>query len=185
MSKNKNKRYAFVIDLSKCIDCNACMVGCKAENGVPVGHHRIWVYEHGPEGKFPNLKMSFEPGNCMHCENPPCVDACPTEATYKEANGIIAINPDRCIGCKACMVACPYQARYYDEKKSKVDKCSFCEHRLKAGLDTACVHTCMTGARQAGDINDPKSEVSKLLAKHKHHVKLKEKGTNPAIYYID
>lgn len=185
MSQKNKKRYVFVVDLSKCIDCNACMIACKAENNVPLGHHRIWVKQHGPEGTYPNLKMSFEPGNCMHCDQAPCVDACPTEATYTESNGIIAINQDRCIGCKACMVACPYHARYYDEDKKKVDKCSFCDHRLKASLDTACVNTCMTGSRQYGDINDPGSEVSKLLKKHKYHVKLEEKGTGPAIYYIE
>jgi tetrathionate reductase subunit B len=179
------KRYAFVIDLSKCIDCNACMIGCKAENSVPIGQTRNWVYQHGPEGTYPDLKMSFEPGNCMHCENPPCVDACPTEATYKAADGIIAINKDLCIGCRACIPACPYNARYYDDKAKKVDKCSFCDHRLKTGLDTACVHTCMTGSRQYGDLNDPNSEVSKLLKKNKNHVKLADKGTGPAVYYID
>jgi len=181
----KNKRYVFVIDLSKCIDCTACMVGCKAENEVPVGHWRNWVEEQGPEGTFPDLTMRFEPGNCMHCERPPCVEVCPTEASYRREDGVVLIDAGRCIGCKACLEVCPYHARYYDEATGKVDKCSFCAHRIDAGRDTACVHTCMTGARAAGDINDPQSEVSRLLAGRSYRVKLPEKGTGPAVYYVD
>ncbi len=177
-------RYVFVIEIAKCIDCRACMVACKAENGVPVGYSRNWVREKGPKGVFPHLGLSFEPGNCMHCENPPCERVCPTRATYKRADGIVLIDQDRCIGCRYCIMACPYNARYFDEKKGVVDKCTFCVHRLTAGLDPACVHTCMTGARHFGNIRDPWSEVSRLLATHEYHVKLSAAGSGPAVYYI-
>jgi len=184
MKEKPRKRYVFVIEISKCIECKACMVACMAENRVPVEYSRNWVYQKGPTGIFPNLGMSFEPGNCMHCENPPCERVCPTRATYKREDGIVLIDPNRCIGCRYCMMACPYNARYFDEKKGVVDKCTFCVHRVMAGLDTACVHTCMTGARHAGDLLDPESEVSRLLATHEHHVRLSAAGSGPAIYYI-
>ena len=185
MSKKTNKRYAFVIETAKCIDCKACMVACKAENGVPVGHSRNWVNEDGPKGVFPNLSATFEPGNCMHCEKPACERVCPTRAITRTEEGIVLTDQDRCIGCRYCMMACPYNARYLDQARGVVDKCNFCVQRLTAGLDTACVNTCMTGARNVGDIHDPKSQVSRLMAKHKTHVKILDAGTRPSVFYID
>jgi len=118
------KRYAFVIELNRCIDCEACMVACSIENHVPIGKHRNWVINTPVAGSFPNLQQDYVPGNCMHCQDPPCVNACPTGASYQREDGLVLINQDDCIGCKYCIAACPYDARYYDEERGVVDKCT-------------------------------------------------------------
>lgn len=179
------KRYAFAAIVSRCIDCKACMVACTAENNVPVQFHRNWVKWIGPKGKFPDVGLSFEPGNCNHCDNPPCERVCPTGATYKdEENGLVLIDYDKCIGCKYCMMACPYDARYFDEERGVVDKCTACIQRLQKGEQPACVATCIGGARYFGDLNDPESEISKLLAKNRTYVVYEDSGAGPAFYYI-
>jgi len=178
------KRFAFVIEIDRCIDCKACMVSCSVENNVPVGHHRNWVKQIGPKGVFPILGMHFEPGNCMHCSNPPCERVCPTGATYRRDDGIVLINQDICIGCKYCIEACPYDARYFNEESGTTDKCTACVHRVYNGEQPACVATCIGDARHFGDINDPTSEVSELIAKNKYYTVYEEAGTHPAIYYI-
>ena len=109
---------------------------------------------------------------------------CPTGATFRREDGLVLVNYDDCIGCRYCMMACPYDARYFDEERGVVDKCTFCVHRLDAGQPPACVETCIGGARHFGDINDPESEVAKLLAKHEVYVRYAEAGTGPAIFYI-
>ncbi len=177
------RRWAFVIEPDRCIDCEACMVACSVENQVPVGHHRNWI-AHREKGKFPYLSLHFEPENCHHCSNPPCEMVCPTGATFRREDGLVLINYDDCIGCRYCMMACPYDARYFDEDRGVVDKCTFCVHRLDAGQPPACVETCIGGARHFGDINDPESEVAKLLARHEVYVRYAEAGTGPAIFYI-
>lgn len=186
MSKKNKKRYAYVIEMTKCIDCKSCMVGCKAENGVQVGRSRNWVSSAGLKGVFPTLSVSFEPGNCMHCENPPCEHVCPTKATYRRDDGIVLVDQNKCVGCKYCMTACPYGARSFNEEKKVTDKCTACVHRVDEGLPPACVLTCMAKARHFGDIGDPNSEVSQLLAQNRSKtlVLKKEKGTHPQIYYI-
>lgn len=178
------KRYAFVIEVDRCIDCKACMVACSVENQVPVGYHRNWVKDSPLQGMFPNLAQDFLPGNCMHCEIPPCVQVCPTGASYKRADGLVLINQDECIGCKFCISACPYEARYYDPARNVVDKCSACVHRVDAGQPPACVETCVGGARHFGDLNDPNSDVAKLYATGKARPYHPETGTGPQIYYI-
>ncbi len=184
MAEENKKRWGFVIEAKRCIDCKACMVACEIENQVPLGHHRNWVGQIGPTGVFPALGLQFEPGNCMHCENPPCLRVCPTGATYQRADGIVLVDDDVCIGCRYCIQACPYDARYFDETRGVVDKCTACVHRVDAGQVPACVETCVGGSRHFGDLNDPSSEVSKLLATHDHHVIYEEAGTGPQIYYI-
>jgi len=181
---SQNKHYVFVIEPSRCLDCEACMVACSVENRVPIGKHRNWVGRRGPTGHFPALGLYFEPGNCMHCDNPPCERVCPTGATYRREDGIVLINQDICIGCRYCIQACPYDARYFDEEKGVVDKCTFCVHRLDAGQPPACVETCIGRARHFGDLNDPDSEVSRLLATHRYEVVYPEAGSGPNIYYI-
>ena len=126
-------RYAMVIDSARCVDCRACMVACTAENDVPVGKHRNWVTTK-LKGEYPQLSMRMEPGQCHHCDDPPCVRVCPTEASFiSDYGGIVEVDKRTCIGCRYCMMACPYDARYYDEERGVVDKCTFCFHRVSHG----------------------------------------------------
>lgn len=178
-------RMGFVIITSRCIDCDACMVACRAENEVPLGHTRNWVKGSGVQGQFPKVKEMFQPGNCMHCDHPICVDVCPTGASQKRSDGIVVVDDSKCIGCKYCITACPYEARFLNPVTGKADKCTLCLHRLEQGLKPACVQTCLGKARQAGDLSDPESIVSKLLAKYPPRQELKSLGTGPNIYYID
>jgi tetrathionate reductase subunit B len=130
--------------------------------------------------------MHFQPGNCMHCDNPTCVQACPTSATYKDdKDGTIKVNKKLCIGCGSCIPACPYGARYRHPEEKVVDKCDFCEHRRARGELPACVTTCPTKARTFGDLKDPNSEVARLL-KDNNGVRVvnRETDTQPNIYYL-
>ncbi|MCI0476369.1 MAG: 4Fe-4S dicluster domain-containing protein [Anaerolineales bacterium] len=178
------KRYAFVIEVDRCIDCKACMIACNVENQVPVGYHRNWVEAAPLQGTFPELAQNLVPGNCLHCQNPPCVQVCPTGASYQRADGLVLIAPDECIGCKYCISACPYQARYFDETRQVVDKCSACAHRLDVGQPPACVETCVGGSRHFGDLNDPNSTVAKLIATGRARPFHPETGTGPHLFYI-
>jgi len=184
------KRYGFVIDVSRCIDCRACLVSCSRENNVPNNHTRIWVQDQGLQGTFPALERSFVPYNCMHCEHPPCVEVCVSAATYKDADtGLVLVDQDACIGCGFCVEACPYDARYLDEARGVVDKCTGCIQRVEIGLQPACVATCVGGSRMFGDLNDPQSEVSTALKKARIICRLDvetgETDTDPNIYYIN
>lgn len=179
----RKRRWVFVMEPDRCINCEACMISCSVENEVPLGMHRNWINKI-ERGVFPDLSSVFLPENCHHCANPPCERVCPTGATYRRDDGLVLIDYDKCIGCKYCMMACPYDARYVNEEKAAVDKCTFCVHRLDAGLPPACVETCVGNARHFGDINDPNSEVSKLLATHDTYRLYEEAGSEPAIYYI-
>lgn len=161
------------------------MVACKAENQVPLGQSRNWVKDSGIRGRFPEVHQNFSPGNCMHCSNAPCVRACPTGASHIRPDGIVAIKSEDCVGCQYCLQACPYGARFLNEAKGIADKCSACVHRLEQGLEPACVQTCLGKARVFGDLNDPKNEVSRLLAAYPSRQIAPELGTGPAIYYID
>jgi len=183
MSDERSRRYAMVIDGGACLNCKACVVACKAENEVPLGHNRIWVNQ-TEKGSFPVVSVQMDPGQCMQCENPPCVRVCPTGASYVDRDGIILINASDCIGCRYCIEACPYGARYFHEESGTVDKCTFCRHRIDAGQEPACVVTCPTKVRVFGDLNDPESEVSKLLARNKVEVHKEEAGTQPNIFYL-
>ncbi|RQD67056.1 MAG: 4Fe-4S dicluster domain-containing protein [Desulfonatronovibrio sp. MSAO_Bac4] len=182
-----NKKYCMVIDSSVCIDCKACMVSCKVQHKVPRGYWRNWIKHSTPDfslGK--HTSMHFQPGGCMQCDNPTCVYACPSGATYKdEETGIIHVNEDLCIGCGNCVKACPYHARYRHPVKRVPDKCDFCRERLHMGLLPACVDTCPTKARTFGDRNDPDSEVSRLL-KENETVRIVSRpvDTEPNMFYI-
>lgn len=180
-----NQRFVMVVFNEKCVRCKACAVACRAENDIPDQHSRNWITESPERGRFPNLGISFEPGQCMQCDNPHCARVCPAGATEKGGRGIVHIDRNKCIGCRYCMLACPYDARYYDEEAGVVDKCNFCFDGLRRGKEPACVSTCPSRARVFGDINDPRSEVSKLLAKHRTQRRKVEAGTGPAIYYIE
>ena len=182
--------YAFVIDVSRCIDCRACMVACSVENNVPMDHTRIWVHDQQVQGTWPSLSREFVPYNCMHCDNPPCTEVCVSGATYKDATtGLVLVDQEACIGCGYCVDACPYGARYIDPKRGVVDKCTACVQRLEQGLQPACVATCVGKARMFGDLNDPNSEVSVALREAKSVTRLDYvkdgKDTDPNIFYLN
>jgi Fe-S-cluster-containing dehydrogenase component len=182
----KNKRFAIVLDTRRCIDCKACTVACKVENDVPLGkeNYRNWVGADPLRGSYPNLGESYTPSQCQHCSNPPCAHVCPTSATTVSPDGIVDVVEHRCIGCKYCMTACPYNARYYNEEIAAVDKCTFCTQRIYVGRIPACVETCPTKVRVFGDLNDPNSEVSILLAENPSRVLKVSQGTKPNLYYL-
>ena len=184
------KRYGFVIDISRCIDCRACLVACSAENNVGMQYTRIWVKDTGVKGEFPKLTRTFVPYNCMHCENPPCVEVCVSGATYKDKDtGLVLVDQEACIGCGYCVEACPYDARYLDRARGVVDKCTGCIQRVLVGQQPACVTTCVGKARLFGDLNDPNSEVSVALknAKAVQRLDYEKNGvdTDPNIYFIN
>jgi len=180
----RKKQYAMVIDARLCYGCHACSVACKAEFKVPLGETRSWV-EFIEKGTFPNVSRNFLPRLCNHCSEPVCVSVCPTGATWKRVeDGIVVVDQDICIGCKYCVLACPYDARFINEDTGSADKCDFCIHRVSQGLEPACVEACPARARIFGDINDPESEVSKLIAENPVTVLRPEQGTEPNVYYI-
>lgn len=184
----EKKHYGFVIDVSRCIDCRACLVACRAENEVEIPYTRIWVRDLGVAGSFPDLKRTFIPYNCMHCDEPPCVEVCPSGATYKDPDtGLVLIDQEACIGCGLCVEACPYDARHIDERRGVADKCTACSHRVEAGQQPACVATCLGGARMFGDLNDPESKVSEALKQARSIQRLTSESVNPGpnVYYIN
>ena len=223
-------RYGMVIDLQKCVGCSACVFACKAENHTPDNIN--WcdkIITTG--GTFPNVTFEYLSTMCNHCDNAPCVSACPTSAMYKGEGGLTLHDPDKCIGCKACMLNCPYgvisfnwdkphqqwsgdeglaagsfnpramleetggegsplanpeRAGSYPLVRSRgtVEKCTFCDHRLKEGLQPACVDTCPSRARIVGDLDDPNSEISLLIKKYDGQPLKPELGTGSKVYYI-
>lgn len=218
----KVPRWGMVMDLRRCIGCRACTVACKSENNVSLGRFRAVIQEK-TMGEFPNTKKAFLPLMCNHCEGndkdgiPPCVKACPTYpgkifeyktadgktisyksgGTYKRPDGLILVDVKQCVSSGKCIEACPYGVRSFNPfvntvlnpTKPVVDKCDMCVHRLDNGVEPACVNTCQGRARIFGDLNDPNSEVSKLVKEHKldksENVLLPEEGTRPQVYYID
>lgn len=182
---------AMVIDSSKCIDCKGCMVACKVENKVPQGYWRNWIKTDEPDFSDPDWMKNrqashYQPGGCMHCDVPTCVEACPTGATYKdETTGAVKVNEALCIGCSSCVPACPYDARYKHPVKKIVDKCDYCESRRARGAVPTCVETCPTKARVFGDLKDPQSEAARLFAENKTvQVINPVTNTKPNMYYI-
>ncbi|MEN6474957.1 MAG: 4Fe-4S dicluster domain-containing protein [Syntrophaceae bacterium] len=176
------KRYAMTMDTKKCVGCSACVIACKNENQVPLNHYRDWI-EQELSGDYPHLFMEIRSQRCNHCSDPPCVGICPTGASWKTKDGIVLVDKKKCIGCKACIAACPYDARYV-HPQGYVDKCTFCIHRLKSGLTPACVEICPTASLVFGDINDPNSEISKVLNAREYFVNHVETGCKPNLYFL-
>jgi len=199
-----------VIDLNRCAGCNACSIACKYENSVPIGmfwRRTITI----SEGEYPGQRIEIIPRPCMMCENAPCVSVCPTGASYYDEDGLVQIDYKKCIGCKYCIAACPYGARQYNYTKQEekpfhnpdvpkrpkgvVEKCTFCKHRLKRGdykntehgrlgRMTACAQICPTGATWFGDLEDPNSQVAKLIKSGRAFQLLSWLGTKPRVYYL-
>jgi Fe-S-cluster-containing dehydrogenase component/formate-dependent nitrite reductase membrane component NrfD len=176
--------YGFVIDNRSCIGCHACSTACKSENEVPLGVYRTWV-KSVETGAFPDVTRSFQVTRCNHCANPPCVRICPTSAMHQRDDGIVDFDSDACIGCKACLQACPYDAIYLDPESHTAAKCNYCVHRVEVGLEPACVVVCPEHAILAGDLDDPHSEIARAVAKHQTTVRKPEQGTAPKLFYID
>jgi Fe-S-cluster-containing dehydrogenase component/formate-dependent nitrite reductase membrane component NrfD len=176
-------KYAFVIDQRKCIGCHACTVACKAEHDVPIGVYRTWV-KYIEKGEFPNSRRYFLVNRCNHCDNAPCVAICPTKALYKRKDGIVDFDSSRCIGCKSCMQACPYDALYIDPYSHTAAKCNYCAHRTEVGIEPACVVVCPERAIIAGDLQNPNSEIARIVAREPVRTRKPEQGTGPNVYYL-
>jgi Fe-S-cluster-containing dehydrogenase component/formate-dependent nitrite reductase membrane component NrfD len=176
-------RYGFVIDQDRCIGCHACTVACKEEHQVPVGVFRTWV-KHIEKGEFPHTSRHFGVMRCNHCDDSPCTEICPTSALYRRPDGIVDFDNRRCIGCKACMQACPYDALYIDPSHNTAAKCNFCAHRVEMSLEPACVIVCPTQAILAGDLDNPASKVSRVVSTQKVSVRKPQKGTQPKLFYV-
>ncbi len=191
LGEKGKKRYAMVIDLRRCTGGGACMMACKAEFGVPLGVWRMWLKEEN-RGGYPDTTKVVMPAMCNHCDYPICVRNCPTNATYKHPDGFVLQRYNRCIGCRACAIACPYNARHLlphnrtdpELPNRVIDKCSFCIHRVSRGQQPACVAACTARALIFGDLNDPESEISQVLKKNRVSVLRHEMGTAPMVFYI-
>ncbi len=180
--------WAMLVDVRKCIGCQACTVSCIQENAVPEGSFRTVVSTYSVK-----LSDAVQPAGtyvlprlCNHCDEPPCIPVCPVGATKKRADGIVIVDGERCVGCAYCVQACPYDARFINHESNTADKCTFCAHRVDAGLLPACVETCVGGARIFGDLNDPDGELRRRLDAAKSEVKVlkPEHGTEPRVFYI-
>jgi Fe-S-cluster-containing dehydrogenase component len=175
-------RYAMTVDQRLCVTCNACVIACKNENRVPDGEARCWTVQE-ERGTFPLLALATRSERCNHCENAPCVSACPTGASYVEPGGLVEVDAQKCIGCKACIVACPYEARYL-HPDGYVDKCSFCIHRVRAGKEPACVAVCPTEALAFGDLDYPGAKVHRQLQNRQFTVLKPEADTRPKLFFL-
>jgi len=197
-------RYAMAIDLSRCNGCNACVVACKVEHNTAKGIFLTVILEK-EVGQYPNANRMFYPVLCNHCENPPCVPVCPTTATYSRGDGIVLIDWERCIGCGACIQACPYEQRFFvrcDETlypAPKINyenpgahqapvgvpvKCDFCFHRVDQGRQPACVETCPTKARIFGKLDEGELPLNELISRNNARTLMPEMGTLPNVHYF-
>lgn len=197
--------WGMAVDLKLCIGCNTCVISCKAGNGTPPGIFWAKVLEK-EEGTYPLARRTFWPIRCMHCEEPACLRVCPTGATYQRQDGLVLVDSEKCAGCRACILACPYESRalweggkyyfgnlptpyetvaYKRHRPGTVQKCDFCVERIDQGLKPYCVTNCLTGALIFGDLDNPNSEVSEALRKSGVYFRPREElGTRPSIYYL-
>lgn len=181
--EKKVRKWGMVIDQRKCVGCHTCTVACKSENNVPLGYWRSWV-KGIQKGKYPDVKNFFLRRLCNHCDTPPCVEVCPVEATVRRPDGVVTIYYGKCIGCGMCIAACPYDARFFNPVRHTADKCTFCTHRIDAGMLPACVTSCIGRAITFGDLNDPESEISRVIAANATAVLKPALRTHPKVYYI-
>ncbi len=220
---DKNNKFAMVMDVGACIGCRTCQWACKEENNIPdtiappwievfelksevsvTGHPSLEDLKEGATTSYaesPREGMWYLPVQCYHCDNPPCVKVCPVGATYKDIDGLVLMNYERCIGCRLCVAACPYSARRFNWLRGEIDpnkanplvpvrplsvveKCTFCVHRVRRGKLPRCVEVCPVQARRFGNLNDPDSEVSKIIRSNLNFRLLEELNTRPNIWYI-
>ncbi len=183
---NEAHRYAMLVDLRRCIGCQSCTVSCSVENQTPLGEFRTTVRQYEVINEQNITNNVLLPRLCNHCDNPPCVPVCPVQATYQRKDGIVVIDNKRCIGCAYCVQACPYDARFINSETKTADKCTFCTHRLEAGLLPACVESCVGGARIIGDLRDPTSTIRKMVDEFKDDLKVlkPDHGTIPHVFYL-
>ena len=197
-------KYGMVIDVTKCSpDCNACVDACRQENNVAFHGDKRWDVHLIRKVQLKREYPVASPEKpvlllCNHCDHPPCAQACPVQATYKRPDGIVIVDEHRCIGCRYCMIACPYNARFYNYKEGEEwpnkeqprsmhgvpQSCNFCAHRLDRGLKPACVEACKNKALAVGNLNDPNSEVSQLIFNNPVRGIREDLGTKPKVYYI-
>ena len=180
------KKITFVIDLDRCIGCHGCEIACKNENNIALGEYWNKVVERGPFGEYPDLEMYFLPTMCQQCQDAPCVNVCPTGASYRDADGMVLVDKEKCIGCKYCMMACPYGVRSWSPSEHVVEKCTLCGQLTSVGEEPKCVAACCASARFYGDLDDPNSDASKALAAagaDSVH-RLKDVGNGPQTAYI-
>ncbi|MGH3276556.1 MAG: 4Fe-4S dicluster domain-containing protein, partial [Streptosporangiaceae bacterium] len=175
-------RWVKVLDQDKCIGCHACTTACKSENEVPLGVTRTFV-KSVEVGMFPLVRRAFQVTRCNQCADAPCTTACPTRAMYRRPDGIVDFDKSACIGCKACIAACPYDAIFINPDDHAAEKCNLCAHRLDVGLEPACVTVCPTEAILVGDLNDPRSPVAQIISREPVTVRRPEKGTRPGLFY--
>ena len=175
-------KWAKVIDHESCIGCHACTTACKSENEVPLAVTRTYV-KSVDVGTFPQARRAFQVTRCNQCEASPCTVACPTSAMYRRPDGIVDFDKSACIGCKACIAACPYDAIFINPEDHAAEKCNFCAHRLDVGLEPACVTVCPTEAIMVGDMNDPDSRVAEMIHREPVAVRRPEKETGPKLFY--
>ena len=176
-------RYGFVIDQNRCIGCHACTVACKEEHNIAVGVNRTWV-KYIEKGHYPDTRRHFAVLRCNHCDEAPCIEICPTVALFRRRDGIVDFDHERCIGCKSCMQACPYDALYIDPERNTAAKCNFDASRVEMGYKPACEVVCPTQAILSGDLDDPQSLISRRIAMDKVSVRKPEKGTQPKLFYV-
>lgn len=181
------KKFGWVVDTRRCFGCHGCEVACKAENDVPLGSYIRQTIYHDHTRKSGAVARIMVPMSCQHCEDAPCIKACPCGSLHKGAGGSVQVDYDSCSGHGACKEVCPYGAIYIDPVANQAIKCHNCTHRLEEGLEAACVETCPSGALYFGDLNDPESSVSVMTARLEREGSLEtlrpEKGTNPRVKF--
>jgi tetrathionate reductase subunit B len=178
-------RYAMVTDLRKCVGCHACTSACNAEWQVPAGYARTHVRATPLAGTFPKLTAGVHVAQCNHCDHPPCVEPCPSGATFQADDGVVRVDKDLCIGCGYCLDACPYDARFINPVTKTVDKCDFCTARVARGEEPACVATCTAHAKHFGDLDDRQSEVFRMVySKGARRLETASVAVGPNVYYL-